>query len=367
MSEERLFGAAAAAQGIPALRLVRHARGRYRERLASVCRACFERDEVCHHWPELPLRVLLVGHNPSILASERGYYYGNTSMNAMMRLLRGDLAEPVPAREAADAIAAGKAFEGLIPPWFRLEDQDRMPAAVGIGFLDVSPDVGNDAAAVDLRPHRADFFARLLAHQNRCRALLGSQPEATAALDLVQSEAGRALAEGHDHASLSSLERLRTLFKRPRDHRGDDDDDAHDDDRPRGAARSTRPRLASSSDLLGAASSAPEAPASAAVQSPAILAFTGLRQFMQVFAGPGTGWSESRLLSAVRAGESSTIQNPIPAHVRPSDWPADLRCEVWVLTSTSGRASAFHARRRAEFASLSRAAAALPWPPARDK
>ena len=101
--------------------------------------------------PERPLRLLLVGHNPSEHAWLSGHFYSNPS-NRMWKLL---------------------AESGLIPTdWDRPADH-RMPHDLGIGFTDVGVVPGNDAGAYDretMRAWRDDFFQRLAAHVGRAGA-----------------------------------------------------------------------------------------------------------------------------------------------------------------------------------------------------
>ena len=65
--------------------------------------------------PEIPLRLILVGHNPSAAAWRDGHYYSNSS-NRMWKLLGG---------------------AGIIPPHYTAKDDDRCPATCGIGFTDL--------------------------------------------------------------------------------------------------------------------------------------------------------------------------------------------------------------------------------------
>ena len=37
----------------------------WRERWAGVCDDCFQSGDQCPHYPEVPLRLLIIGHNPS--------------------------------------------------------------------------------------------------------------------------------------------------------------------------------------------------------------------------------------------------------------------------------------------------------------
>ena len=107
----------------------------------QVCAHCSRATVDCPHFPELPLRLLLVGHNPSQKAWEQGYYYANISQNAMMRLLRGNVKHPHPLPAHQSRLDSF----GLIPPWFALQDQDQMPLSVGVGLVDVIPEVRRNA------------------------------------------------------------------------------------------------------------------------------------------------------------------------------------------------------------------------------
>jgi hypothetical protein len=101
---------------------------------------------------------LIVGHNPSEASWRCGFAYANPA-NAFMRLL----AEPQPG------------VAGLLPAWWTLADQNRMPACLGIGLTDLGAEPGNDAAAFDaptMAVWRADLLRRLRAHGARVRANL---------------------------------------------------------------------------------------------------------------------------------------------------------------------------------------------------
>lgn len=65
--------------------------------------------------PEWPLRVIIVGHNPSEKAWELGHYYGNPS-NRMYKLL---------------------STAGIIPPDFTASNDGDCPITSGVGFTDV--------------------------------------------------------------------------------------------------------------------------------------------------------------------------------------------------------------------------------------
>jgi len=65
--------------------------------------------------PERPLRLILIGHNPSAAAWRDGHYYSNPS-NRMWRLLGG---------------------AGIIPLHYSAKDDDSCPSTCGIGFTDL--------------------------------------------------------------------------------------------------------------------------------------------------------------------------------------------------------------------------------------
>lgn len=65
--------------------------------------------------PEWPLRLLIVGHNPSEKAWELGHYYANPS-NKMWKLLTA---------------------AGIVPTGFTASDDDKCPITSGVGFTDL--------------------------------------------------------------------------------------------------------------------------------------------------------------------------------------------------------------------------------------
>lgn len=217
--------------------------GLWRERFANACGACFASRSVCHHHAELPLRLLLIGHNPSDHAWASGYPYSNPS-NRFWLLMR---------------------TAGLVPPAFGPADADAAPGALGLGITDVGVEPGSDAAAFK-RPAmlkwRGELYARLEAHLARVAAWAGR-------------EAG-----GGDSVS----------------------------------------------------------------HAPCVVAFTGVRQWAQLFQPP---------LAGVAHG---------PQAARPPGWPLPAGVEVWVLPSSSGRAVMTAEQRLGPYRALGLRVAALPWP-----
>ncbi|KXZ56817.1 hypothetical protein GPECTOR_1g736 [Gonium pectorale] len=105
---------------------------------------------------DAPLRLVIVGHNPSEHAWQSGHYYSNPS-NLMWRILIST---------------------GIAPPGTRgAEDDDRLPREAGVGFLDVGcghpgTDSSSFASEVFDAWSRA-FYSRLKAHMARAAASIG--------------------------------------------------------------------------------------------------------------------------------------------------------------------------------------------------
>eukprot|EP00802_Teleaulax_amphioxeia_P014162 Tamp_14223.p1 GENE.Tamp_14223~~Tamp_14223.p1 ORF type:complete len:404 (+),score=53.22 Tamp_14223:112-1212(+) len=127
--------------------------GGWRERWCGVCDDCFEKGRQCFEYPELPLRMLIVGHNPSVKTWEVGVAYGNPS-NRFWGLLRSS---------------------GILPAEWRPDERlsvinNRMPYELGIGISDLGCLPGSDAASFGgdiMRIWRDDFYRRVHAHVRR--------------------------------------------------------------------------------------------------------------------------------------------------------------------------------------------------------
>mmetsp|Transcript_19866 Transcript_19866/g.63752 ORF Transcript_19866/g.63752 Transcript_19866/m.63752 type:complete len:325 (-) Transcript_19866:375-1349(-) len=213
---------------------------KYRERFATTCSACFRASKPCGHHAEAPLRLLLIGHNPSDHAWASGYFYSNPT-NRMWKLLTGQL---------LDKDGAG-AFDGVFPADTPIEAQNNLPSEFGVGLTDMGLEPGNDANAY-----------------------------------------GKSVMLGWAQG----------LFR----------------------------RLAAHKERAGGA--------------PALVAFTGVRQFRMMF--PNN-------IGAIEPGEQT---RPMPV-----GWPFEpAETRVWVLPSSSGRAVMTHERRRAPYAALAQAVARVP-------
>jgi hypothetical protein len=133
--------------------------GGWRERWCGVCDDCFQKGQQCHEYPELPLRMLIVGHNPSVKTWEVGVAYGNPS-NRFWGLLRSC---------------------GILPAQWRPHEalhviNNRMPYELGIGISDLGCLAGSDAAHFGgdiMRIWRDDFYRRVNAHVRRVQVSRG--------------------------------------------------------------------------------------------------------------------------------------------------------------------------------------------------
>eukprot|EP00898_Chlorokybus_atmophyticus_P007568 jgi/Chlat1/7812/Chrsp66S07335 len=220
--------------------------GRWREKYSSVCETCHKGRVTCLHYSELPLRLLLVGHNPSEHAYASGFFYSNPTNN-MLKLLRES---------------------GLMRKDWPLDWQNRMPAQLGIGFTDIGTVPGNDASKYSrevMVQWRQDFFKRLLAHVQRAHLWATS----------------------------------------------------------------------SGANINNSSSS-----------SPRIIAFTGKRQWLELFDRPPL----------------HRPFGPQPSQCRPPGWPLDDdNHEVWVLPSSSGRAVMTKEERLGPYRCLAERVGEIPW------
>jgi len=106
---------------------------------------------------DAPLRLIIVGHNPSETAWNQGHYYANPT-NWMWRILR-DI-ELAPAQDIRGP-----------------EDDKKMPTLVGVGFTDVGaghPGTNSSKfTSANFSEWRQPFFDRLSQHAQRAAETLG--------------------------------------------------------------------------------------------------------------------------------------------------------------------------------------------------
>jgi hypothetical protein len=347
--------------------------GRWRDRFAAVCDSCQDLARDCTAYPELPLRLLLCGHNPSEHAFASGFNYSNPT-NRMWPLLTGTFAAAKP-RRAEDQGSVGAAVSApALGPWWgaapnawslSIARQNQLPLVRGVGLSDLGTAPGNDAAAYSLaQMHRwrDDFYRALRGHVRRCGDTLAALFErAHAPLD----PPGAALCPLHDRKEAD------TGADTVGSKRGRPDDDAASEvvsspERKRrrpaegpfvcpvvppvvSATAEPCPHVfapavcltpAEAGRLLASIAHSrglpvPRAAAECrrpALCAPRILAFTGKAQWTRMFDPP---------LPACALG----VQ---PAAPRPPGWPHDALgpSRVFVLSSSSGRAAMTDEARR---------------------
>ncbi|CAM9560693.1 unnamed protein product [Hapterophycus canaliculatus] len=122
---------------------------------------------------EWPLRVIVVGHNPSEKAWELGHYYGNPS-NRMWKLL---------------------STAGIIPSDFTASNDGDCPITSGVGFTDVGfsipGTVSSDFGKKELHSWRRGFYDRLTAHAERAAATVAAAPPSAVNEATTKKEAAR--------------------------------------------------------------------------------------------------------------------------------------------------------------------------------
>ncbi|ETV86856.1 hypothetical protein H257_01905 [Aphanomyces astaci] len=133
---------------------------KWQERYHSICDTCFDQVQECVHCPDTPLRLLIVGHNPSDHAWQSGYSYSNPT-NRMWKLLAGEYFKTT--------------WTGVLPPGWTMADQNKMPHVLGIGFSDLGIEPGNDASTYGrktMTEWKHAFYIRLRRHLHRVAATL---------------------------------------------------------------------------------------------------------------------------------------------------------------------------------------------------
>jgi G:T/U-mismatch repair DNA glycosylase len=370
----------------------RSMRGKWRERYAGICGECFDNAAVCGHFPEVPLRCLLIGHNPSEHAFQSGYFYSNPT-NRMLLLLTG--------RYGSDATMH---FDGLAPAGAPLSFQNRIALERGVGLTDLGVEPGNDAGSYSaelLRTWRSDLYRSLTGHVRRVGDTLAHLRDValgktvhTSGSGLVVESSSSAASAGttgilpaeHARDLLSAFDSLASWS--PADSTSSLGGGAGGKPAAVSVAsagsswsaaaagagispRAKRRRLACVGDVIGVESAAAAAtnsghgdaglgaPASAPVTllrsearcrdpsvcAPRVVAFTGKNQWKMLFDPP---------LKVCEHG----LQ---PSTLRPPAWPLPASTAVWILSSSSGRAAMTDEARRAPYRGLAQLVATMPW------
>lgn len=240
----------------------------------------------------LPLRLIIVGHNPSETAWKLGHYYANPS-NWLWRILK------------ETGIINHPSLTGTPT------DDDLLPELLGIGFTDLGSGVpGTNSlsfSSKQLKHWKQGFYDRLKAH-------------------VRQASSSCHKCGSHSNSNNSG---------------------------GGGGMHS----------LCGA---------------PSIIAFSGKRQFLELFDKPGPrkkkrGGNNSSNHDAITTTTTSsniTYSSTCPAvlstgrqSVLPSDWPlSPASTEVWMMTSTSGAAAMTKEQRYKVWRELGERLKREPWP-----
>lgn len=329
--------------------------GKFRERYASVCPSCFDTVELCAHYPEVPLRLIFVGHNPSDHAFASGYMYSNP-LNHMWSLLNGTYA----------AAALDGDYVGVVDKSWPIVAQDWMALHRGLGLSDLGVEPGNEANAYSpqvLRQWRDELFAQLKGHSRR----------AGETLKLLQDYVRKASAASHSAADGGSGGVTGGHPRKVLNKAADSDQIGASSSSSGSSSSGTSSSDASSCEecaqgwlqllscdqatriLHWVADSASlhltdEQLATANLSSielcaPKIVAFTGKSQWKCLFEPP---------LTKCETG----IQ---PKNLRPPGWPYPPSTDVFVLVSSSGRAAFTHAQRREPYKQLGALLSTIPW------
>lgn len=384
--------------------IFRGMRGRWRERFTAICDSCMEADTVCRHFPEVPLRCLLHGHNPSEHAFQSGYFYSNPT-NRMWLLLTGTLGPD-----------ASSHFEGMVPPGAAIEHQNRLALERGVGLSDLGVEPGNDAASYSnavLLAWRADMYRAMVGHVRRAgdtlaalwRIAAGSEASSGSGSAAALSSTGLGLKRMREVDSSSSSRSSGSAAKRLAAPSSDGEIGLGDAAAAVPASISASPALLEDMDptmarsilqvfadlarwlpdaaVAGSAASCAALPPSASSSSvasgsklgggavggaaasslsplpfaceaacrdasvcaPRLVAFTGKGQWKALFEPP---------LKTCEHG----LQ---PAGIRPPGWPLPASTAVFVLSSSSGRAAMTDEQRRGPYRELAALVRGMPW------
>ncbi|CAM9614164.1 unnamed protein product [Discosporangium mesarthrocarpum] len=243
--------------------------------------------------PEWPLRLIIVGHNPSERAWEEGHYYANPS-NRMWKLLSA---------------------AGIIPEGFKAENDGDCPVTCGVGFTDLGfSHPGTDSSSFkkqDLHRWRHGFYRRLEAHAKRAAVV--------AASNVCVNRATTGCPEDGNPKTRSGVT-------------------AHGDI-GLGAGAKSEPGSES------------RVPSSAAAEgSPKVVAFSGKRQWEELFFD-----ADKAARAAIKGGKGGSFSFGLQPPLRPPDWPFPAEStDVFVLTSSSGAAAMTNEAREAPYMELGR-------------
>lgn len=139
--------------------------GFFREKYSAVCIPCFDKQLLCSHSLEIPLRLILIGHNPSKHAWASGNFYSNPSNRMWKLLFEASVMPSLMDRERRNKASQENPNDEVrwLRPgekrWWTIAISDetekrgnlsnRSASELGIGFTDIGTRPGNDASTYD--------------------------------------------------------------------------------------------------------------------------------------------------------------------------------------------------------------------------
>jgi hypothetical protein len=272
---------------------------------------------------ELPLNLLIVGHNPSHESWTKGHYYANPS-NRMWSLLR-------------------KAQ--LVPSNYLCSSDSLCPLNCRIGFTDLLIKVpetdSSKLSKSQLFQERFSFYERVIGHCRRVRAnlLLGEAKEGKEKEGEGQREEGKGQREGQrqeetvkvvkdvieDDTETEETEETEAVKEKKEKEKGEvvvekEEEEMEQKERQKDTKSSLSPGLHLPEALI-------DSPQLSVSYSPTIIAFAGIRQWKCLF--PFSSHEHKKDYRTCYG-----IQT-----VYPPDWPKELSSSlIYLLPSTSGAA-----------------------------
>lgn len=388
-------------------------RGRWRERFTAICSSCMEANVLCCHLPELPLRCLLHGHNPSEHAFQSGYFYSNPT-NRMWLLLTGTLGPDTSLH-----------YEGIAPAGAAIEHQNRLALEHGVGLSDLGVEPGNDAASYSnavLLSWRADMYRAMAGHVRRVGDTLAALWRIAGGSDASASSSSAPAAAGSFGVGLkrsrgvdaSSSARSAGSPAKRQAATSLNCEFAAGSATTAGAASGATPYPSALEDMgpdmarsilrvfadlarwrpgseasaaAGAAASSVSLPSSSSASSSATPAEAAVKVGAGTEGGAAASWtvllpfaSEAacrdprvcapRVVAFTGKGQWKALFEPPlktcehglqPPGVRPPGWPLPAATEVFVLSSSSGRAAMTDEQRRRPYRELAALVRGMPW------
>lgn len=361
--------------------------GRWRERLAGICAACFENASPCCHFPELPLRCLILGNNPSDDAFATGYNYANPT-NRFMLLLKGALGE-----EALH-------FSGLFPRDAEFPYQNICAIDRGVGLTDLSPIPGNDLSAFFEKngalpqSWREDCFRACEGHMRRVSLTLEYLLDrANRVHQMVDTGSKVGEKRARAKSALQSADAAAAPSGAGSVYGKEEEEEEEEGcDVARGAAtegaispQDARSALDVFSELAGwmpplkpdALPVEASASSSSSVASPSATSAAGQASTASTVSRITTEeqcrdprYTSPRIVACTGKTQWSSLFSPPlkrcdhglqPQELRPKGWPFPPSTQVFVLASSSGRAALSNEQRSAPYRELAALVATMPW------